>query len=377
MAKKRIANQGTVYQRRDGRWEGILNLGYVGGKRRRKSFFAHTQVEVSAKLLAAARALQLGQRPAPGVQSVGDFFKRWLEEIAKPAIRPTTYKGYEVALRKHVLPQIGKVKLVKLSADDLDLLYADLMEKGVSPTYVRLIHSVIHRALAHADRRELVGRNVASLTRAPAAVRREFRTLTPEEATRFLAATEDDRLHAMYVVAVHTGMRLGELCGLRWADLGEGCLSVRQQVCRINGEWRYSEPKTSSGRRMITLSAAASTALRLHRLRQSEERLAAKSWEDLDLVFTNRQGRPIERPNLMRRSFFPALVRAGIPRLRFHDLRHTAATLLLAGGIHAKVVQEMLGHSSVAITLDIYSHTTPNLQAEAAEKMDTILAASS
>ena len=376
---KRIANQGSVYQRRDGRWQGILNLGYVGGKRRRKSFYAHTQAEVAAKLLAAARALQLGQKPAPGVQTVADFFARWLEEVAKPAIRPTTYRAYEAALGKHVLPQIGKLKLVKLSADDLDERYAELLKERVSPTYIRLIHSVIHRGLAHAERRDLVGRNVAGLTRPPAAVRREFRTLTAEEASRFLAATEDDRLHALYIVAIHHGLRLGEICGLRWGDLDldAGSLSVRQQAQRLNGTWHFSPPKTKAGRRKVTLSAAASEALRQHRLRQNEERLATKDWSDLDLVFSNALGRPIERPNLMRRSFKPALKRAGLPAIRFHDLRHTAATLLLSGGIHAKVVQEMLGHSSVAITLDVYSHTTPNLQAGAAAKMDDLLPAAS
>ena len=372
---KRIANQGTVFRRRDGRWEGRLNLGFVGGKRRRKSFYADTQAEAAAKLLAAVRALKLGQKPAPGVQTVADFFARWLEEVAKPAIRPATYKGYEVALRTHVLPQIGKLKLVNLSPDDLDERYADLLKEGLSPTYIRLIHAVIHRGLSHAERRDLVGRNVASLVTPPRVSRKEVVALLPEEASRFLVATEDDRLHALYVVAIHTGMRLGELCGLRWKDWSEGSISVRQQVSRIYGEWHYSPPKTKAGRRMITLSSAASEALRQHRLRQTEERLAAKDWADNDLVFCDTRGGPMERTNLMRRSFKPALKRAGLPRIRFHDLRHTAATLLLAGGIHAKVVQEMLGHSSVAITLDVYSHTTPNLQAEAAAKMDDLLPA--
>ena len=375
MAKKRIANQGTVFRRRDGRWEGRLNLGFVGGKRRRKSFYADTQAEVSAKLVAAVRALQLGQKPAPGILTVKDFFANWLQEIAKPIIRPATYKGYEVALRTHVLPQLGAVKLVNLGPDDLDERYTKLLKEGLSATYIRLIHAVIHRGLSHAERRSLVGRNVASLVTPPRVSRKEVVALTPEQASRFLAATEDDRLHSLYVVAIHTGLRLGELCGLRWRDCSQDFISVRQQVSRIYGEWHFSEPKTKAGRRNITLSAAASEALRQHRLRQTEERLAAKDWEDHDLVFPDTRGGPLERTNLMRRSFKPALKRAGLPAIRFHDLRHTAATLLLAGGIHAKVVQEMLGHSSVAITLDIYSHTTPNLQAEAAAKMDDLLPA--
>ncbi len=370
---KRGANEGTIYLRQDGRWQGVLNLGYVGGKRRRKSFYAHTRAEVAAKLLAAGRALQLGQAPAPEVLRVGGFLERWLEDTAKLTVRITTYKRYQAAL-KHIVPGVGSLRLVKLSPDDLDSLYRSLGEQGLSAKYIRLIHAVLHRALRHALRRGLVGSNVADLAQAPAASRTEFRVLSAEEAARFLATTEDDRLGALYVLAIHTGMRQAELLGLRWADVSEGHLSVRQQGCRIDGEWRFMPPKTKAGRRMISLSPTATEALRLHRLRQSEERLAAPSWQDLDLVFPNAKGRPIERENLLRRAYWPALKRAGLPRIRFHDLRHTAATLLLAGGVHAKVVSEMLGHSSVAITLDVYSHVTPSMQADAAEKMDAMLA---
>ncbi|KKM00506.1 hypothetical protein LCGC14_1803780 [marine sediment metagenome] len=372
MARKRA----NVYRRNgDGRWVGVLNLEPTGGKRKRKIYYGDTQADVVRKLSAGTRALELGQRPNPGVETTGSFLARWLAEVAKPDVRPTSYRAYEIALRLHIIPQLGKVRLVKLGPDDLDRLYADLLAEGLSAAYVGQIHSIIHSALAHASRRDLVARNVAALTRPPRTVRTEFRTLTPEEASRFLAATEDDRLHALYVVAIHTGMRLGELCGLRWADLGEGCLSVVQQAYRLDGAWHFTAPKTKAGRRSITLSRAASEALRLHRIRQTQERLAAKSWEDHDLVFCNPRGRPVEASNLRRRSFHPALARAGLPRIRFHDLRHTAATLLLAGGVHAKVVQEMLGHSSVAITLDVYSHVTPNLQAEAAAKMDELVPA--
>ena len=221
--------------------------------------------------------------------------------------------------------------------------------------------------------------NLPGGAEAPAAPRREFRTLSPGEAARFLKAALSDRLYGLHVLALHTGMRLGELLGLRWADvdLNGAVLSVRQQVYRLAGEWHYSEPKTAAGRRTISLSASAVEALRVCRLRQNEERLQASAWEDNDLVFCNRLGRPLEKATLLRRSFWPALERAGLPRIRFHDLRHTAASLLLAEGVHPKIVQERLGHSSISMTMDTYSHVTPNLQAEAAERMDRLLAASS
>ena len=379
MAKKRIANQGTVYQRKDGRWEGILNLGYVGGKRRRKSFFAHTQAEVAAKLLAAARALQLGQKPVPEQEKLGDFLNRWLEGTARNTVRASTLRGYEVTLRLHIVPEIGHLKLARLSADDLDALYSRLLDKGLAPKTVRLAHAVIHRALTHAQRRGAVAVNVASVAVPPSAPRKEFRVLSPEETSRLLKAALSDRLYGLYVLAVTCGLRQAELLGLRWrdVDLGGAVLHVRQQAYRLGGAWVFSATKTSAGRRTVALSVSAVEALRERRLAQNKERLRAQTWEDNDLVFCNRLGNPIEKGNLLRRSFAPLLERAGLPRISFHDLRHTAATLMLAEGIHPKVVQERLGHASISTTMDTYSHVMPSLQKDAAERMDRLLAASS
>ncbi|MCH8919447.1 MAG: site-specific integrase, partial [Chloroflexi bacterium] len=180
-------------------------------------------------------------------------------------------------------------------------------------------------------------------------------------------------------LALNTGMRQAELLGLRWqdVDLDRAVLHVRQQVCRLAGEWHFSEPKTKAGRRTISLSGTCVAALREHHGRQLEERLRAETWEDMDLVFANRSGYPLDKGNLLRRSFAPLLERAGLPRVRFHDLRHSCASLLLAEGVHPKVVQEMLGHSTISVTMDTYSHTLPSMGAEAAERLDALLAANS
>ena len=373
---RRGVQEGSIYQRSDGRWVGVLHVGYSGGKRQRKSFYGTTRAVVAAALAAAVRDRQLGKRPIPEKEKMGDFLNRWLEDTAKRSVRLTTYTGYEVSLRKHIIPEIGDVRLARLSADDLDGLYARLLDKGLAPKTVRLAHGVLHRALAHAQRRGAVAVNVADAVDPPSVPRREFRTLSPEEATRLLQAALPDRLYALYVLALTCGLRQAELLGLRWrdVDLSGAVLSVRQQVYRLAGEWHYTEPKTAAGRRTVSLSGACVEALRERRLAQTKERLRAATWEDNDLVFANSEGRPMAKQALLRQ-FKTLLKRAGLPYMRFHDLRHACASLLLAEGIHPKVVQERLGHASIATTMDTYSHVMPSLQADAAERMDRLLTA--
>ena len=373
---RRGVQEGSVYRRADGRWVAVLHVGYSGGKRQRKSFYGATRQEVASRLAGAVRDRQLGKSPVPEREKLGDFLNRWLEDTARRSIRVSTYEIYEVSLRKHIIPEIGDIRLARLTADDLDALYSRLLDK-LAPKTVRMIHAVLHRALSHAQRRGAVAVNVASIADVPSAPRREFRALSPEEAARLLKAARYDRFYALYALALNTGMRQGELLGLRWRDvnLSGAVLHVRQQVYRMAGEWVFSEPKTAAGRRTVSLSGSAVEALRERRLAQNKERLRGETWEDLDLVFSNRRGNPIDKANLLRGSFWPLLERAGLPHMRFHDLRHSCASLLLAEGVHPKVVQEMLGHSSISVTMDIYSHTLPTMQADAAERMDRLLAA--
>ncbi len=376
---KRSAQEGSVFRRGDGRWVALLHVGYVAGRRVRKSFYGATRQEVAVRLAAAVRDLQQGKRPSPETEKLGPFLNRWLEDTARHGVRASTYRGYEVMIRCHIAPEIGHLKLARLTADDLDRCYTHLLDKGLSPKTVRLGHAILHRALTFAQRRGSIAVNPASVAVPPSAPRKEFRVLSPEEAGRLLAAALSDRLYALYVLALTCGLRQAELLGLRWADidLDGAVLHVRQQAYRVMGSWHFTEPKTKAGRRTISLSGRAVEALRERRLAQNAERLRAQDWQDLDLVFANRRGRPTERANLQRQSFWPLLERAGLPRVRFHDLRHACASMLLAQNVNPKIVQEMLGHSSIAVTMDVYSHVLPSLQADAAEKMDRLLAASS
>ena len=235
---------------------------------------------------------------------------------------------------------------------------------------------MLRRALGQATQWGLVARNVASLVTPPRVRRKEMTALSPDQARSLLAAAQSDRLEALYVLALTTGMRQGEMLALRWqdVDLDGGTLQVKATLQLTHEGFDLAEPKTVRSRRQVALTTGAVEALHQHRARQLEERLRLGAvWEDNDLVFANEVGRPIAAPNLRNRSFYHLLQRAGVPRIRFHDLRHTAATLMLGKGVHPKVVAEMLGHSQIAVTLDLYSHVTPNMQKQATEALEAVL----
>jgi integrase len=230
--------------------------------------------------------------------------------------------------------------------------------------------------LGQAAKWNLAARNVTDLVDAPRITRTEMHVLSPEEARQLLNAARGDRLEALYFLALATGMRQGEILGLHWkdVDLDGGAVHVRFTMHHMAGGFIFTEPKSSRSRRRIELANAATAALRRHRVAQAEERLkAGVGWNDQDLVFTSLSGAPIDGSNLLRKRFHPLLVKAGLQKIRFHDLRHTAATLLMGQGIHPKIVSEMLGHSNIAITMDLYSHVTPTMQKEAARALDVLL----
>jgi integrase len=308
--------------------------------------------------------------------TASEFFEEWLISIAH-SVKPSTLSRYDIFIRLHAIPAFGDVPLRDLSPGDLERLYAAKIQAGMAPVSVVHLHSALHRALSHAQRRGFIETNVAKLVDPPRPQRHEMHSLSPEEARRFLKVVRGDRLEALYVLAITTGMRQGELLALRWrdVDLAGGSLRVTSSIQYVRGQGlRLSSPKTRRSRRQVMLSKAAVEALsrRLHaqgreRARQSER------WQDGDFVFASRHGQPIYATNVVNR-WFPKLLReAGLPRIRFHDLRHTAATLLLGQGVHPKIVSEMLGHTSIGITLDLYSHATPTIQKEATAAFDRLL----
>ncbi len=378
MVGKRGNNEGSIYKRKDGRWAAVLDLGYQGGRRKRKALYGRTRREVQQKLFATRRALQEGLPVTSERQRLDQFLVRWLEDVACPSLRPRTYIRYREILMCHAIPALGNRPLARITPQDLQGLYSRKLEEGLAARTVGKLHVVLHRALQDAVRWGLVGRNVCDAVRPPKVHAQEMRALSGDESRQFLAAAEGDPLEALYTLAVTTGLRQGELLALKWqdVDLEAGQLQVRRTIARVNGQgFVEQEPKSARSRRSIALAPLAVNALDRHHTRQLEKRLKALVWEESDLVFANEVGRPIEAQNLMRRSFYPLLERAELQRMRFHDLRHTAATLMLAQGVHPKVVQEMLGHSTVSLTLDTYSHVMPNMQAEAAAKMQVALSA--
>jgi integrase len=248
------------------------------------------------------------------------------------------------------------------------------LDDGLAPATVAHLHAFLHRALGQAHRWNFVAQNVASLVNPPRIPKREMRTLDPDEVRRLLYAVDSDRLQALYMLAVTTGMRLGELLALRWSDVDllSRRVSVRGTLARRDQGLIVAETKT--GRARVVLLTPTAVAVSQHRVRQAGgRRRAGASWACLDFVFTNELGRPLDPSNVRLRSFQPALKHAGLPHIRFHDLRHTAATLMLRQGVHPKVVAEMLGHSQIGITLDLYSHVTPTMQQVAVDAVEAVL----
>jgi len=281
-----------------------------------------------------------------------------------------------VAVRVDVVPALGSLKLAQVTPAHVTRLYARTLESGKAAMTVRHLHAILHQAFDDAAKWGLVLRNVVALVDPPRATRHEMQALDEPQVRALLEAAADDPLEALYVLAVTTGMRQGELFGLRWqdVDLEKRALHVRQTIVWATGPATVGEPKTGKSRRAIELSSLAVAALTAHRRRQKELRVRhASAWEDRDLVFTNEIGGPLHPSNVINRGFRPLLKRAGLPRIRFHDLRHTAASIPLGHSTPTKVVSEMLGHSSTRVTEEVYQHTTPTMHRQVADLMDAVL----
>jgi integrase len=373
--KRRGPGEGTITQRKDGRWESKIDLGYRGGKRDRKSIYGKTRREVADQLNAAQNAKRQGLPVAVERQTLGQFLATWLADSVRPTVRPKTYESYAQLVRLYIEPELGRVQLGKLSPQDIQHLLNKLLKRDLAPRTVRYCHAILKMALGRAYKWSLVPRNVAQLVDSPRSSRYEMRSLSPEEARTFLDTVRGDRLEALYSVAIALGLRQGEALGLRWedVDMDKCTLRVRYALQRIDGKPQLVEPKTHKSRRTIFMPQVTVNALRAHRIRQLEERLAAgERWKESGLVFTSTIGTPLDPRNAFR-AFHDALQRAGLPHIRFHDLRHTCASLLLAQGVHPRVVMETLGHSQISLTMDTYSHVIPALQRAAADRMDALL----
>ncbi len=319
-----------------------------------------------------------GQSNSRDKTTLGDYLtEKWLP-LQQAQLRRSTYDSYRRNIEMHVLPTLGRVPLHKLAPEDLDGLYARLLTKGrrdgnggLSIKTVRLVHLVLHKALKDALRKGSVLRNVATVADPPklsSAKRREIKVWTAEQLRAFLDQVRDNRAYAALFVAAHTGMRRGEILGLRWSDVDfDSCrLSVRQALISVAYEMQLSDVKTGAGRRTIDLDERTVALLHHWRRRRSEERLAlCGGSSDRDVVFCRPDGEPVH-PDLFSQTFDRAVAKSGLPEITLHDLRHTHATLLLKAGVPVKVVSERLGHASPAFTISVYQHVIPGMQAEAA-----------
>ena len=378
MAKKRANNHGTTYQRPDGRWCAQIPIGYEGGKLKRKTVYGKTEDEVWQELVKIQRDKQQGLPIVTKGQTVEKFLDGWLEDSVKPSVREQTYKTYESTVRLHIIPVLGKIALDKVTPQDVQRMMREAAKKGFTATHIAYCRTILRIALNKALKWGLVARNVAALADPPKRQRYDAQYLTVDEARRFFKVVRSDRLEALYVVTTTLGLRKGEVCGLRWQDidLDNGELTVRYQLQRVGGKKQLVEPKTDRSRRTIALPPFVVSALRAHEVRQRADRKwAASKWQEHGLVFTTSIGTPLEQSNLSR-AFHSLLDTAGIPRQRFHNLRHSAATLMLAQGVEAPAIMAVLGHSHISTTINLYAHVMPEVKRDAADRMEALFATS-
>ena len=366
---RRARGEGTVYRRTDGRWEAALG---VDGRRQR--YVGRSQREVRGKLVAARRALEHGIVLSGSSQRLEAYLSSWLEDSVRPSVRWTTHRAYSLCMRR-LFPLVGHLRLATLTPQAVQAAYAALLQKGLSRRSVEQTHTVLHRALRQAVLWGLMLRNPTEAVTVPRPNRREMHTLTEEEVGRLFQATKGHRLHTLWVLLATTGLRLGEALGLLWSDIdfaGDRLVMNRALQRQPGIGYVFVEPKTARSRRTVYLAPGTMAALTAHRRRQFEDQLAAgPDWSQTGLVFASAMGRPIDGTST-NDAFRRALNQAGLPRIRIHDLRHAAATHLLRRGVHPKVVQELLGHSTISLTLDTYSHVAPALHAEVAGHMQTL-----
>jgi integrase len=367
-------------------WSVVIDAGRdATGKRVRKwhAGFA-TRKEAERARTEILSRLDRGTYVEPSRRMLGEFLEHdWLPAI-QARIRPSTWDSYARNVRLHVLPALGPEHLQSITPARLNRLYAELLKRGrrngpggLAPKTVRYVHGILRKALADAVRWNLVQRNAADFADPPkvGAAGREMRTWSAEELRAFLEHITGERLYAAYLLAATTGMRRGEVLGLRWrdVDLDAGRLSVRQSIVSVAYEIKFSEPKTVRSRRSIALDQRTVAALRAWRKMQLEDRmLLGDDYESSGLVLTGESGRFIH-PDRFTQLFDKYVAASQVRRVRLHDLRHTHATLALAAGVHPKVVSERLGHATVAFTLDVYSHAVPALQRDAADRVAAVV----
>jgi integrase len=376
-SRSRSRGEGSVFERKgEGRKKPWVAQVTVNGKPKPIGYFK-TQSEAIAAKNKALRELEQGTWVDSSRQTLAEYLDYWLEHVHKPAIEPNTYTSDRSALKRRIIPGLGHIQMQKLTVRHIQMFYSDLLTKEkLAPSSVCFSHRVLHVALEHAVHEGLVARNVCEDVKLPRQKKREQQVLSLEQASEFWTAVENNQMKTIVMLAVTTTLRRGEVLALHWQDidLKARLLHVRRGLIRIKGQGLIEkEPKTEHSQRKITLPIFVAGALEKHRTNQQEARQAAgDTWQEHDLVFCKKNGVHISM-SMLNRHFAALLKTIGLPHMRFHDLRHSAVTILLMMGVPPHVVQEIAGHSDVHTTLSVYAKVLPGQQAEAMQKWDSAL----
>ncbi|GIM45915.1 site-specific integrase [Collibacillus ludicampi] len=369
--------KGSVFKR-GSTWAYVVDLprGEDGKRKQKKKGGFATKKEAEAALAKFIADVERGMYVEDAKITLGEYLEEWLKD-KQANVRKSTFRSYAWLVNNHIIPHIGQIELTKLTPVHLQRLYTKLQqqEQPLSNRSILHAHLIIQEALDRALKWGMVARNVAKAIDPPRPKKVDFQVWNEEEVKRFLEVAKDDRYYVAFLLAITTGMRKGEILGLRWqdVDLEKGIISVRQTLSYTGKGSEFQAPKTDHGKRAIAIPPQVVEFLRKHKVKQAEEKLlAGPLYQDHDLVVATQVGTPVTARNLDR-SWYKLRDEADVPKIRFHDLRHTHASLMLLQGIHPKVVSERLGHANIGITLDTYSHVLPGLQEAAATQFGEVL----
>jgi integrase len=366
------------FRKRGTKWSFSIDVGRdpETGKRKQKTVSGFkTKKEAEKACAEMITKIEKGEYVEESKETLGEFLIEFMENKVKHSIRASTYHNQIFMTKKQLLPALGSKKLKDIKPLDIQKFYSKKMEEGLSAAYIKQLHSILTKAFRTALEWGLIEKNVMATVKAPRIQKKNMAIWTMKEANQFLEYVKERKFFIVYVLAIYTGMRKGEILGLRWrdCDLENNTISIQQTLYKTNGTFVFQEPKTKGSKRIITISDFVVHCLKKQKARQNEWKLRlGQAYQSSDLVAANWVGTPID-PTHLHCDFKSSIQKAGVPVIRFHDLRHTHATLLLQMGENPKVVSERLGHADVSITLDTYAHVLPNMQKDLAKKFDAAM----
>ncbi len=370
---------GQIIKRSEKTWLVRIFLGRDGnGKRKYFNKTIHGSKKDAQKFLTEKnREMDLGISIQPAAMTLNEFLDKWLSESVKQKTREQTANNYAWLMKKYVRPTLGAKRLSNITTLDAQKLWNQMTAKGLTPRTVRYTNTILKYAFKQAIQWNFLSKNPCEFCVLPRNIKREMQCLSPQQAVKFLETAKESKHFCLFLLAIETGLRPSEFLALRWQDINfeKAILSVQRAMLELpKGKFRSDEPKTLKSRRTIPLSNTLIDELKRHRRKQLEQKMKLGSdYQIFDLIFANETGSPFTKQHVRLLHFQPLLAKAGLPKIRLHDLRHLCASLLLADGVSPKVIQERLGHSSISITLDIYSHILPSMQSDATSKLERML----